>query len=436
MSYKRYKMLQKYINGEPQEEYKQGELISNTEYSTLEECNDGNQNPDTPIEGEIYQWVTISGEYVCSGYDKYTKEKEQRSSDNGATWTDTGRTRQGSLMDDYSEDCGYVPTVETRWVAIEGQYECVGYDKHTKEKKQQSTDGGNTWTDVVPTETRTGSVIEYNSEDCGYVPPSPDPSDYSTQYLTIEALTGGDIGFQTSVVGSYDPTYISYSRDNGQNWYRIQAEYNTINIGTLAAGEKILFKGNNTHYANVYQSGYRYCFLKFTGRANVYGNIMSLIYNDNFVGETTLTEDLTFYRFFFGNFVDAQNLILPATTLTTSCYEGMFGYCTSLTTAPALPATTLANGCYNSMFYDCTSLTTAPELPARTLASGCYRSMFRDCTNLNYIKAMFTTTPSNTYTYNWVNGVASSGTFVKNASATWNVTGNNGIPEGWNVING
>jgi hypothetical protein len=59
--------------------------------------------------------------------------------------------------------------------------------------------------------------------------------------------------------------------------------------------------------------------------------------------------------------------------------------------------------------------------------------MFYGCTSLNYIKALFTTTPSDSYTQNWVNGVASSGTFVKNSNATWNVTGVDGIPTGWTV---
>ena len=109
MLYKRYKMLQKYINGEAQEEYKQGELISEATFGTLSECNEGNQKPDETIEGNIYQWVTISGDYVCNGKDKYTKEKEQSSSDGGKTWTDTGRTRQGYLIQANSTDCGYVP---------------------------------------------------------------------------------------------------------------------------------------------------------------------------------------------------------------------------------------------------------------------------------------------------------------------------------------
>ena len=124
---------------------------------------------------------------------------------------------------------------------------------------------------------------------------------------------------------------------------------------------------------------------------------------------------------------------LPATTLADWCYMLMFHSCTSLTTAPELPATELIDNCYEYMFYNCTSLTQAPVLPATTLAESCYSSMFNGCSNLNYIKAMFTTVPSSTYTSNWVNGVPSTGTFVKNAAATWDVTGTSGVPTGWTV---
>ncbi len=111
----------------------------------------------------------------------------------------------------------------------------------------------------------------------------------------------------------------------------------------------------------------------------------------------------------------------------------MFQGCTALTTAPELPATTLGTACYLSMFDSCTSLTTAPELPATTLVNFCYQNMFDGCTSLNYIKAMFTTTPSSTYTDSWVNSVSSTGTFIKNSAAEWDVTGVNGVPTGWTV---
>ena len=125
---------------------------------------------------------------------------------------------------------------------------------------------------------------------------------------------------------------------------------------------------------------------------------------------------------------------LPATTLANYCYRGMFQGCTSLTTVQqTLPATTLAHNCYGGMFQDCTSLTTAPELPATTLVQNCYDSMFYRCSYLNYVKCLATSgINTNNSTSNWLNGVSSSGTFVKASTATW-PTGGNGIPTNWTV---
>lgn len=175
---------------------------------------------------------------------------------------------------------------------------------------------------------------------------------------------------------------------------------------------------------------------------------------------------------------------LPATTLSVYCYNAMFSN-TRLATAPELPATTLANYCYNRMFDGCVRLKEIPdikattfasrscaymfqnctslkhaelkatilgtnsciymfagctslvsaELPDTTLVNGCYNYMFDGCTRLNYIKALFTDTPSTTYTSNWVRNVASNGTFYKNPEATWTTTGVNGVPTNWVVVN-
>lgn len=124
---------------------------------------------------------------------------------------------------------------------------------------------------------------------------------------------------------------------------------------------------------------------------------------------------------------------LPATTLAIACYSSMFYGCTSLTTAPVLPATTLANSCYSSMFHGCTSLTTVPELLATTLTNYCYDSMFNGCRSLNYIKCLATNISAADCLFNWVNRVASTGTFVKAASMTSWPTGASGIPSGWTV---
>ena len=171
-------------------------------------------------------------------------------------------------------------------------------------------------------------------------------------------------------------------------------------------------------------------------RMNVYGNIMSIEAGDGFESATTVTNGFVNLFMEWSGLISAENLLLPATTLTDSCYSNMFYGCTGLTQAPALPATALANGCYSNMFNGCTSLTSAPELPALTLAENSYSAMFYGCSSLNYIKCLATNIQENNCTDNWVYGVSGSGTFVKNPSmASW-PSGDSGIPSGWTTQNG
>ena len=162
------------------------------------------------------------------------------------------------------------------------------------------------------------------------------------------------------------------------------------------------------------------------------GNVMSLC---NMATEINTNYCLNSLFNGMTNLVTAPKL--PATKLASNCYSSMFNGCSSLTKAPiVLPATTLASNCYNSMFAGCSSLTEAPELPATILTSNCYYRMFYSANKLNWIKALFTDKPQplRSNTSNWVNGVSSHGVFVKNIEATWRTTGNNAVPEGWEVI--
>ncbi|MDD6253584.1 MAG: hypothetical protein PUA96_06010 [Bacteroidales bacterium] len=122
---------------------------------------------------------------------------------------------------------------------------------------------------------------------------------------------------------------------------------------------------------------------------------------------------------------------LPATTLAPGCYRYMFKYC-SVTTAPKLPAKVLEESCYEGMFYDC-NLTTAPELPAKTLVKNCYAEMFFSNIHLNHITMLAEDISADNCLNRWVSKVNSSGTFIKCTSAKWDVSGENGIPEGWEV---
>lgn len=268
-------------------------------------------------------------------------------------------------------------------------------------------------------------------------------------YCTIEAL-------EDDLTVSFSTNTIQYSTDNCKTWNELPANTATPAINT---GDKISFKATGlTPNLNLSIGTFT-----VNKKFNLKGNVMSMLFGDegknsydltgynevfyelfnncstlqsvskDFLPATTLA-DYCYASMFYGCTSLTAAPKLPATTLSNSCYNTMFQGCTSLVTAPELPATTLAISCYSYMFWNCTSLTTAPELPATTLANMCYDGMFSGCSSLNYIKALFTTNPNIRYTADWVSGVSSTGTFVKNADATWNVTGANGIPEGWTVM--
>ena len=195
--------------------------------------------------------------------------------------------------------------------------------------------------------------------------------DYSapTTPLTLEATSDGTIKVNSPKAG------MKYSLNGG---VKITMDGTTeINVN---AGDKVYLFGDGTNITS-------YNFTKIAGgtaQCSVYGNIMSLVDEQNFATATTLTSNSAFNSLFLENtnLTDASGLLLPATTLSKSCYYEMFYGCTSLAAAPALPATTLAESCYNQMFKGCTSLTTAPALPATTLAEYCYEKMFEGCTGL------------------------------------------------------
>lgn len=245
--------------------------------------------------------------------------------------------------------------------------------------------------------------------DGGDTPTPPTPTPYDEQYLTIESTSDNNtislVAANTAITRT-----ISASTDNGSTWTSYTSSTGGTQIASLNTGDKLLLKGVNSTYASsLFTQKYNY--FTSSGQFNAYGNIMSLISGDSFVNADTLTATYTF--------------------------SGLFSGCTYLTSAEniVLPATTLTNRCYSNMFQNCTSLTVAPELPATTLTKSCYYYMFSACYSLNYIKCLATDISATDCTTGWVAGVASSGTFVKAASMSSWTTGDDGIPDGWTVEN-
>ncbi len=259
-------------------------------------------------------------------------------------------------------------------------------------------------------------------------------SDDLKQPLTFEAKDGAATVKFTLASCVKNP--VEYSTDGGSNWVTYTSETEI----SLASGSKVMFRGNNAAYSD---GGGQSRFSVTGGRCYVYGNVMSLVNAMAFPLVKTLTANYAFCHLFDGcggciYSHESNKIVLPATTLTESCYAHMFNICENLTTAPALPATTLTVGCYYKMFYYCSSLTTAPDLPATTLTRSCYSNMFESCSSLNYVKCLATVIPADDCTQAWLFGVSGSGTFIisddldSSKPAPW-TSGMSGIPDGWTV---
>ena len=286
--------------------------------------------------------------------------------------------------------------------------------------------------------------------------PAPEIPDFTEVPLTLEFTAEGKITISNP--------WSTLRFEKGGKLITVETN-DTLTI-PVTEDEKISFYAEKSeNNASTYMS------INCNSDCYVYGNIMSLVTFDDESSSwdssaTTLTTLHSFRELFSNNrYINIhrdKSLVLPATTLTESCYSYMFCWCSSLTSAPVLPATSLAEYCYDSMFYGCTSLTSAPKLPALSLKNGCYFGMFLCCSSLtsapdlpaatlvpscyylmfysckklNYIKCLATDISEGGSTLDWIEGVAAEGTFVKAADTDWSVkTGKNGIPEGWTVKN-
>lgn len=285
-------------------------------------------------------------------------------------------------------------------------------------------------------------------------------------YLAFVAIEDGTFTFSGT---SRDEIHnsVSYSIDGGETW---EALANGSNTPTVHAGETIMWKGINHPIRTGEESGATddnvgIGEFKSTGKFNVEGNPLSLLFGDRF-DDVTAVEFSTYHwaydKLFRGcnRLVDASGMViagtilptrcyrhmflnctsltkapvLPGTMLSTNCYLGMFKGCTSLVIAPRLNATIMVQGCYAEMFEGCSSLKNAPELPASVLASDCYDHMFKDCTRLNNISCLAVDKTAHTPTSEWLINVSSTGRFYKPRGVDWD-RNSSGIPSGWTVVN-
>ena len=160
---------------------------------------------------DVYRWITIIGEYLCEGKDKYEKQKYQVSHDGGIVWEDVTpiQYQKGQLIERNSTDCGYAPQPQYRWQKADtSDYMCSGTRKYYKLYYEVSNDGGQTWQKAVPEQTKIGDLIESNSSDCGYVTPQ-----YRWHTSQDEYICSGTT--------KYEKQYYQVSNDGGETWSNV-----------------------------------------------------------------------------------------------------------------------------------------------------------------------------------------------------------------------
>ena len=177
--------------------------------------------------------------------------------------------------------------------------------------------------------------------------------------------------------------------------------YSAQSTITIPANGYVEFDGSANAYFNNQNSNW-WCLTYPTVDIDVSGDLMSLVSGDS------ITTDYEFRTLFneCSKLVNASGLTLPSNT---------------------------RSYCYRSMFNSCPSLVSAPELPAATLTgTGPYYQLFNGCSKLNYVKCLATSGISTSSLQNWLNGVSSTGTFVKKRGVTYS-SGASGIPANWTV---
>jgi len=141
-------------------------------------------------------------------------------------------------------------------------------------------------------------------------------TDKLPNYFKITALEPGTINFSKTDKELYWST-------NGKSWTLSPTDESAISV-EATTGTNLYLRGSNTIY-DYNQNG---AFTISTCNYNVSGNIMSLFYDEDFEDKVSFPVNNSYIlRGLFRNdthIINAKDLLLPATTLVSNCYNSMF----------------------------------------------------------------------------------------------------------------
>lgn len=269
------------------------------------------------------------------------------------------------------------------------------------------------------------------------------PIDYSQEYFTIETLESDTNVYFVMSTTQY-VTSIAYSF-NKTSWTSIPLSTGTHTINVQSPSKMYVRCVSNKWHSSASSRRYIYCNKQY----NVSGNIMSLLYGDDFADKYSITTGAAFSGLFCINgpddndsvtynswLVNASNLVMPATSISTDAYSWMFKGCKNMVYGPKEIAFDgyLPTGAFWRSFYNCQSLLESPILRfVGTSGQVCVYNCFYGCSSLQKITSLLTSYSSSSFS-DWVYGVSSTGTFYKAPSMSGWSRGTSGIPSNWTVV--
>lgn len=262
---------------------------------------------------------------------------------------------------------------------------------------------------------------------------------YEEQYLTIECVNPPSNYYTkyTVTINFWNLGYndAAYSFDRSTWTVLTPTGDNTITMGI--GNNKFYLKANKTGRTGTSSpaittySNYNY---------KVYGNILSMVYGDDFKNKRLNDSDINLDGLFsrWTHLVSAKNLILPKVEQAAMyAYGKMFLGCKALVEGPEeLHMRSLGFYDYGYMFYECSSLTTAPKIIGKyNCGNNMFIAMFNGCSSLTFVYTEFTGGLGSNKSTNWLNNVGANGILVVDDNYSGTIPdGNDGLPTGWTLL--
>lgn len=171
---------------------------------------------------------------------------------------------------------------------------------------------------------------------------------------------------------------VSYSLDGGVTWKKCWGFSGVANPPEpieIPAASTVLFKNVPSSISSDDGTGYFKVTVANGGGVYVHGNIMSLLYGDDFENKVVVPDYAFIDAFKAVPIIGVEKGLLPALKVGSLAYHKLFYGQKNFTEYPDLPATDIGESCYAQMF-DFAGGVPMQELCAKNLSYCCYDNMF------------------------------------------------------------